>query len=189
MTTLSNTQFRAMIERFYDQVAEGARMDDAWKRQMIEAGVPVLPDDPSPEQIDAWTELAAMIADEAFIAEVKADAARMWTDDFDPAAYAEAANATFASIREAMDKAVSPTSPAGEAIAREWLESSARAMKREPDAAFLKWHDDQYRRHFGRSARYQHLLAVLRGDAADEGAGGEWRWIHEAMAPLMRRVN
>lgn len=188
VTTLSNAQFRSMIERFYDQVAGDAHMDDAWRRQMIEAGTPVLPDDPTAEQLDAWIELAGMIDDPAFIAEVKADAATMWTDDFDPQAYAEAAGATFEAVRKAMADGVSPDSPVGLAIARDWLAGSARAMRREPDAAFLTWHEDQYRRHFGRSARYQALLAILRGERGD-GAGDEWRWIHEAMAPLMRSVN
>lgn len=188
VTTLSNTQFRSMIERFYDQVAGEARMDDAWRQQMIEAGTPVLPDDPTGEQLDAWIELAGMIDDPAFVAEVKADAAAMWTDDFDPQAYAEAAGRTFAAVRQAMAEGVSPVSPTGLGIARDWLEGSARAMRHQPDAAFLKWHEDQYRRHFGRSARYQALLAVLRGEDGPS-AGEEWRWIHEAMAPLMRPTN
>lgn len=186
VTTLSNTQFRALIERFYDQVADGAGMDEAWKRRMIEAGTPVLPDDPTPEQVDAWIELAEMLGDAAFAESVKADVAHMWNDDFDPAAYAQAAETTFAAVREAMASGVSPTSPAGEKIARAWLDGSARAMKRRPDADFLQWHEDQYRKHFGRSARYQALLAVLRGETADGSAGEEWRWIHDAMAPLMQ---
>ena len=63
--------------------------------------MPELPDDPTPEQIDAFAELRAMLNDEAAIAQAKADAERMWTPD-DPAAYHAAAERIFADVREAM---------------------------------------------------------------------------------------
>ncbi|QCI66272.1 MerR family transcriptional regulator [Phreatobacter stygius] len=184
VTTLSNAQFRTMIERFYDQVAEGARMDDDWKRQMIAAGTPELPDDPTSEQIDAWTELTAIITDQNFIAEMRTEAAGFWNDEFDPAAYAEAANRIMAKVRKAIEDGVQPSSSTGLAIARDWLESSAKAMKRVPDASFLEWHRAQYRKHHSRSTRYQELLAILRGDARNP-SGAEWSWINEAMKPLL----
>ncbi|MGO4675461.1 MerR family transcriptional regulator [Bosea sp. 2YAB26] len=185
VTTLSNAQFRLLVERFYDEVAGGAQMDDAWKRQMIEASTPELPDDPTPAQIDAWAELTVIITDESYMAEMRANAGAMSTAEFDPAAYAEAANRTLAKVRAAMDDSAKPDSASGAAIAREWLEDSARAMNRAPDRAFLDWHLDQYRKHHARSIRYQQLLAILRGDDAGGPAGSEWHWINEAMRPLL----
>lgn len=184
MTTLSNAQFRAMIEEFFNKVAAGAEVDEAWKQQMIPAGTPELPAEPTPEQIDAWNEIVAMVTDQAFIAEMRAGMSSMWNADFDAAAYAAASDATMEQVRAAIDRGERPDSPAGTRIARAWLELSAKAMQREPDAAFLAWHFAQYRKHHGRSARYQHLLAVLRGDPANE-TGNEWHWINEAMKALM----
>jgi len=189
VTTLSNAQFRAELERFYDRVAAGSQMDEAWRRQAIDAATPVLPDDPTPAQIDAWTELTAMITDEAFMAQMQAEARQMWTGDFDPAAYAQAANATLDEVRSAIDRGLAPASPEGQAIARAWLEASARAMNRAPDAAFLQWHLDQYRRHHGRSARYFELMAVLRGDSPSDSAADEWRWITEAMGEVVAKAS
>ncbi|HEV2502137.1 MAG TPA: MerR family transcriptional regulator [Mesorhizobium sp.] len=185
MTTLSQTQMRITMERFYDKAAANADMGEDWKRQMIDASMPELPDDPTSRQIDAWNEITAMITDESFLAEMQADTATMWNGEFDAAAYAEAANSILASVRTAIDEGKDPLSPTGRAIAREWLAKSAKAMRREPDRAFLDWHLGQYRKHHARSARYQELLAILRGEEPDQKPGNEWQWINRAMTPLL----
>jgi DNA-binding transcriptional MerR regulator len=181
MTSLSNADMRALTERFYDEVT-GDRMNPDWRQKAVEAGAPELPDDPTPEQIDAFAELRAMLSDKAVIARAKADAAAMWTPEFDPAAYHAAAERIFAQVRKAMAAGDAPGSEAGRAIARDWLDASAKAMKRQPDESFRAWHLDQYRRHHDRSLRYQQLLAILRGEDAP---GREWWWINEAMTALI----
>lgn len=181
MTSLSNADMRALTERFYDEVT-GDRMNPDWRRKALEAGTPELPDDPTPEQIDAFAELRAMLTDEAVIARAKADAELMWTPEFDPAAYHAAAEHIFAQVREAIAAGKAPDSETGRAVASDWLGASAKAMKREPDEAFRAWHLDQYRRHHDRSLRYQQLLATLRGE---EAPGREWWWINEAMTALV----
>lgn len=181
VTNLSQAEFRSAIERFYDQVAEGARMDEAWKQQMADVGTPELPEAPTPEQVDAWAELMGILSDKAYIKEVRANMSEMWNGTFDPTAYAEAANKTFALVRAAIQEGHSPASDAGKSIAQKWLESSARAMKRPPDQAFLDWQLEQYRKHQSRSVRYQELMAILQGDTSPTSAGEEWRWITKAM--------
>lgn len=181
MTSLSNAEMRSLTERFYDEVT-GDRMNAEWRQKAIAAGAPELPDDPTPEQIDAFAELRAMLSDETVIASAKADAELMWTPDFDPAAYHAAAERIFAEVRKAIAADEVPDSEAGRAIARDWLGASAKAMKRKPDDGFRAWHLDQYRRHHDRSLRYQQLLATLRGEAAP---GREWWWINEAMTALV----
>lgn len=180
MTSLSNADMRSLTERFFEEVT-GDRISPEWKREALAAGTPELPEDPTPEQIDAFAELRAMLSDPALIASARADSAAMWTADFDPAAYHAAAERIFATIRQAMAKGETPDSEAGQAIARDWLAASAKAMKRTPDTSFRDWHLDQYRRHHDRSLRYQQLLATLRGEDAP---GREWWWINEALAAL-----
>ena len=189
MTTLSQTQMRNMMERFYDKAAANADMGEDWKRRMIDASMPELPDDPTALQIDAWNEITAMITDESLLAEMQADTTTMWNGEFDAAAYAEAANSILARVRAAIDAGKDPLSPTGMAIAREWLERSAKAMQREPDRTFLDWHLGQYKKHHARSARYQELLAILRGEQANQKPGNEWQWINEAMMPLLVSPN
>lgn len=183
MTQLSQTQFRQLIEDFFDSVTEGAAIDAAWRQQLIAANLPEPPDELTPRQIDAWNELAAMMTDRSFIEETRRNMTQAWNDGFDQHAYIEASNTTLAKVRAAIDRGESPTSPAGVAIANTWLEQSARAMQREPDQAFMAWQLQQYRQHHGRAARYQELLTELRGE--EHRTGNEWTWLHEAMKPLI----
>ncbi|MDH7795441.1 MULTISPECIES: MerR family transcriptional regulator [unclassified Beijerinckia] len=187
MTHLSQAQFRASIEQFYDKIAAGAHMDDAWKRQMIDAATPALPDEPTTAQIDAWNEITAMFSDEAFIAEMKSDTAAMWTKGFDPGAYAKAADTTIADVQAAMARGDRPEGEVGLKIARDWLSGSAQAMRRAPDQAFMQWHLDHYRKNYGRSTRYQQLMAILRGDDPSDAFSSEWMWLHSAMGVLLQR--
>lgn len=182
VTKLSQTEFRTAIERFFEDVASEANVSPEWKKQMIDASTPDLPDDPTPEQVDAWTEIMAFVSDKEYAMELRNSMSSMWDGAFDPAAYAEASNATFARVREAIDKGEKPESETGKAIARDWLVSSAKAMNRTPDKAFLEWHDNQYRKYHGRSARYYELLRILRGDREPDKISEEWSWINAAMA-------
>jgi len=185
VTSLSHTEFRAAIEQFYDRAAGDLPVDPAWRRQMIDAATPDLPDDPTPAQIDAWTELQAMLADTDYLTAVRAGMTQIWDGAFDAAAYAAASDAALAGVREAIAAGQAPRSDAGRAIVRDWLQQSAAAMKRTPDAAFLDWQLSQYRTHHARAARYQELMAILRGDDAGSTGGDAWRWIVEAMGHLL----
>lgn len=184
VTRLSKTEFRSALERFYDDVAGGAPVDAEWKRKMMDAGTPDLPEDPTPDQIDAWAELMDMLSDKTYAAEMRAHMSRLWTEEFDPAAYALAADATFARVRAAMENGLGPQSAVGREIAAEWLATSARAMKRAPDKGFLDWQLEQYCKHHARSARYQELMAVLQGKGPQTPTGREWSWIIDAMKQL-----
>lgn len=184
VTRISKTEFRAALERFYDDVAGGAPMDAAWKKKMMDASTPDLPEDPAAEQIDAWAELMEMLSDKAYAAEMRAHMSNLWTEEFDPAAYAQAADATFGRVRAAMDNGLGPQSAVAREIAADWLAQSARAMKRAPDEAFLDWQLEQYRKHHARSARYQELMAILQGQAPQAPTGREWSWIIDAMKQL-----
>ncbi|EKF20357.1 MerR family transcriptional regulator [Nitratireductor pacificus] len=189
MTTLSKAQMRSRIEHLLDRMSNSAEMNPDWRRKMLEAATPELPENPTPGQIDAWNEIAGMLVDEDYIAAISDEAGAMWNDTFDPDAYAKATDATLASIRAAIANGEAPDSPAGRRIAEAWLEASARAMRRKPDEAFLQWHLDQYRKHHARSARYQELLAILRGDAPEDREQDPWFWINRAMGALLGKAH
>ena len=187
MTQLTSAQLRDTVERFFDAAAAGSTIDAEWKQRMIEMNTPELPAQPTPQQIDAWNEITAMLGDQSFIAQVRADDNDMWRSEFDAAAYAAASDATLAKVRAVRAAGEQPSSPAGLAIAQEWLRASALAMKREPDDAFLQWHLNQYRKYHTRSTRYQQLLAILRGDDSNDAPGNDWLWINEAMTALLKQ--
>ena len=189
MTTLSKAQMRGRIEHLLDRMSNKAKMDADWRAKMLEAATPELPENPSPGQIDAWNEIAQMLGDEDYIAAIAEDADTMLNDTFDSAAYAAATDATLASVRAAIAEGEDPASPTGHKIARAWLDASAVAMRRTPDETFLRWHLDQYRKHHARSARYQELLAILRGDTPGERDRDPWFWINQAMGSLLNKAS
>jgi len=185
MTAISQKNFRAKAEQFFDRVTDGTPVDESWKRQMLDISTPELPDDPTPEQIDAWNEIMGILSDETYIAAMRADMARIWKEGFDAAAYAKLSEEIYAKVRAAMDEGAEPISATGRALALEWLERSARCMRQEPDEAFLAWHLNQYHKYHARSIRYQELLAILRGSDAATARGAEWQWLANAMTLLV----
>jgi DNA-binding transcriptional MerR regulator len=182
MTTLSRDERRSVIERFYEKVSEDTRIDPEWMREKIEASVPELPDDPTPEQCDAWIELASILNDPGFVANMRSSVKGVWdTDAFDASAYQRATELLTLEARQAVLEGLEPTSEAGNALARELLETSARLMGREPNQDFRKWLHNQYAQHDPRASRYWELVAIMKGQSPQGSPNQEWLWIAAAV--------
>ena len=181
MTNLSRAERRSVVERFYNRVSDDLHVDPQWKRQMVDASTPELPDDPTPEQCDAWIELSGILNDPAFIANMRSNAAMFWNENVDHVAYAKASERTLAAARQAMEQGLAATSDTGSVIAREWLEKSAAVMGRAPDLDYRKWLRQIYQDHDPRAARYWELVAILRGQPPTGSPNREWAWIVAAM--------
>jgi DNA-binding transcriptional MerR regulator len=66
LARMSVAERRQMIEDFLDEVFEGLEPSPARAARWAGAALPDLADDPSPEQVDAWVELAEMVSDRDF---------------------------------------------------------------------------------------------------------------------------
>ena len=97
MTQLSRAERRNVVERFFEKVSDGININQKWARQMVEASVPELPDEPTPEQCDAWIELSSILNDPSFVASMRANAKDVWDrDTFDPTTWQKASNSNSA---------------------------------------------------------------------------------------------
>lgn len=182
MTQLSRTERHNVVERFFDKVSDGINIDRTWARQMIEASVPELPDEPTPEQCDAWIELSAILNDPSFIASMRANASDVWTSEvLDPVAWQKASDCILVKAKRAVDDGLDPASDAGKALAREWLDTTAGLLGREPDGSFRAWLRGKYALHDARAARYWELVAIMRGQPPCRSPNREWAWISDAM--------
>jgi DNA-binding transcriptional MerR regulator len=182
MTKLSQAERRSVVERFYQKVSDGTKIDPGWIRQMIDASVPELPDDPTTEQCDAWIELSEILNDPGFVANMRSNASEVWDrDGFDPTAYRKASEQMRLKAKEVIDHGFEPTSDAGKTLIDEWLKTLARLMDREPDAAFKAWLRAKYTQHDERASRYWELVAIMRGQSPQSSPNREWRWIVAAM--------
>lgn len=182
MTNLSRLERRNVIERFYSQISQDVRIDPEWMRQMIEASTPELPDDPTPEQCDAWIELSAILDDPEFVTTMRTNAKEIWDRaDFDLNAWQAAAEPFLAKAKDAIERGFGPESERAHALAQEWLETSARVMSRAPDDNYKAWLRTRYAAHDARAVRYWELVAIMKGQLPHTSPNREWTWIIDAM--------
>jgi hypothetical protein len=70
LAKLSDTERRRIIHQFIDDVFDGLDVTPDFVA-MMRSAMPELPDDPGPEQVDAWVELAELVQDPDFKASVR----------------------------------------------------------------------------------------------------------------------
>lgn len=175
MATLSAAERQRLIDDFVDATFAGIP-DDAPGAQIAHGmrSLPAeLPDDPSPEQVDSWVELAELVGEASFRervrrmavtgaagadtgfapdpARVSAVAAQALADGIDP----ETARG-----RELLDQLVDPALPAGD-----------RARLADSMATFTD----------RRVERYWQLLGILNGWPAREPQVPAWEWFIAAL--------
>jgi len=178
VTRLSNEERKAVIERFYEKVAEGIPIDQQWMRSMIEASTPKLPDDPTPAQIDAWLELAEIVSAPKFVESLRANAKEVWKPGFDMGAMRAANDRVLAGAADARQRGVLPESDEAKAIIDSYLEGLARASGSDPlDSKFRAGLRERFERQDPRASRYWELVGILNGKHEMSGRTEEWRWI------------
>jgi DNA-binding transcriptional MerR regulator len=183
VTRLSNEERRAVIEGFYDRVSEGIPVDDGWKLKMIEASAPKLPDDATPEQLDAWIELAEILADPAFIESMRANAKEVW-GRFDMDAFRRAGDEASRAARELIARGDSPESAAGRAIVLRYAEAlvKARGAAFDPDDPKMRrGFRERFARQDPRGARYWELVAILKGTPMLDHRVEDWNFLQAAV--------
>lgn len=184
MTKLSTEERKAVITRFYDQVAEGLPIDKEWIRGMVDASAPPLPEDATPAQLDAWIELAQMLGDPTFIENMRVMAQVSWTPEVDHAALRNAQRDAFLAVRDAMGRGIRPDSPEALAIGETFLASSAAASGQPLDAVYLRRISQTQD---PRAQRYWELVAVMKGEPLSPQFY-EGRWLGEAIQHAIARA-
>lgn len=180
VTRLSNEERKAVIEGFYDRIAEGIPIDEKWKREMIEASAPKLPDDPSPDQLDAWIELAELVSDASFVQSLRKNAQEVW-GKFDMAAMRRASDAVAVDARGALARSVPPDSFEARAIVERYGAALAAAKGAPFGDETRRSMRERFLNHDPRASRYWELIGVLRGSPKVESTLAEWKWIQSAV--------
>jgi DNA-binding transcriptional MerR regulator len=183
VTRLSNEERKAIITRFYDQVSEGLPINREWIRGMVEASAPPLADDATPAQIDAWIELAQILADPTFIANMRVMASLTWNAQLDHQALRTAQSNAFTDVRAARDRGLAPDSVEGLAIAERFLAESAAASGQTMDEAYrarMSQTQDP------RAQRYWELVAIMKAEPLAPRFH-EGRWLGDAVRHALAR--
>jgi DNA-binding transcriptional MerR regulator len=181
VTRKTHEERKAVIENFYARVAKGIPIDDAWQKKMIEASAPKLPDNPTPEQLDAWVELAELVADPTFVESLRASAKEVWQRGLDMAQMRAVNERTAAAAAAARAKNASPSSADAQKIVDDFVDGMAKASGKSPDAALRKAIRDRFEKHDPRASRYWELVGIMSGRAPAVGNVEDWRFVADAI--------
>lgn len=161
LASMTDAERAALIDDFWDEVTAGLNINPDFDAGMRSAK-PVLPDDPSPEQLEAWLELAELVRDKDFRARIR----RMGEDHSAAREAGQSMDAPFGEIRDqwlgwttrataAMTAGEPPSSPTARALASE----IAAVFEKSPaDTA-----DDIATGTDTRAERYWQLMATING--------------------------
>lgn len=175
LAKLSAQERQQIIDDFVDKTfagidpdAPGAGIAKSMRQMPAE-----LPDDPTPEQVDAWIELAELVRDESFQQRVRQMAVVGSTGAppdvaIDPKAVAEHAGAALAA-------GIAPTSAEAKAVLAKLVPAGTPPAKLARAADQLETFSDR------RVERYWQLLGIINGWAAFPPSVPAFEWLIAAL--------
>lgn len=173
LAQLSAHERQRIIDEFVDDTFAGIEPDapGATIAQGMRGMPAELPDDPSAEQVDAWVELAELVADPAFrqrVREMATTGARGATEGFDPTPVFEHAGGALA-------EGIAPESEEGRTILHRIVAEDMPGEQRRALADTLGTFTDR------RVERYWQLLGVINGWPAREPQVPPFEWLIAAL--------
>ncbi|NIH86777.1 DNA-binding transcriptional MerR regulator [Amycolatopsis granulosa] len=166
LASMSDEERARLVAEFWREMTDGLAVDTEFYERMRSAK-PELPDDPSPEQLEAWIEFAELIQDPEFRAAIRrmserhADAVEAGAE-FDPppqewSGWSERA-------QQALEAGLPPESPEGRALADDIARTWARDGQDPADHTFRTSLADRIAAGTDRGAeRYWQLMAIMNG--------------------------
>ncbi|MFG2884368.1 MerR family transcriptional regulator [Streptomyces sp. NPDC048297] len=155
LARLSAAERRRIMEEFVEELFHGLDTADPDIRERMRTSALSLPDDPTPEQVDAWVELAELVQDPEFRAQMR-QAAEFNAADRGHDTPAGASMWFFKRLVElvgpAREQGIAPESPEADRVLGDLLGNADRTAV----LARMK------ASHNVRLARYRQLLAVLK---------------------------
>ena len=175
LARLSAAERRQIIDDFTAEVFAG--LDPSPARSARWAAGPDLPDDPSPEQVEAWIELAGLASDPDFRQRIRKVVTEVgiaiqdgrWLIDDRQAQQAQEA------AGEALRRGVRPDSPEGAQVLEAILAGTAGNEQRGTLLAQLEAGTDP------RIERYWQLTAVITGREPFTSSAPAWEWLAAAL--------
>lgn len=168
LARLTEEERQAILDEFWAYVDEGLPPTEnaAWMRK-VRAD---LPDDPTPEQVEAWIEFVELVRDPSFRDKIRGMAVenvRMTeegTADTVSGAWQTAYEQALTKVTEAMAAGETPESETGRGIVGEMRAALAAAVGRDDDATFRGWLGKLYDTFADdRAERYWDLLGRING--------------------------
>jgi DNA-binding transcriptional MerR regulator len=193
---ISDDERKRIVEQFLDEVLGELEIDPGLEAR-LRGGLPELPDDPTPEQVEAWVELAELVRDPDFRARIRQMAESGAAErERGEAPDGEATRAAAALVAErggaALEAGIEPGSEEAEAIVDEVVRAfaggteagaaggtEARGSGGTVDRTELA---DRFEQGADpRAERYWQLLAIINGWPPVPTTMPAWRWTIAAL--------
>lgn len=194
LAKLTDQERRRLINDFIDEAFEGIEVGPEFMAKM-RAAMPELPDDPTPEQTDAWIELAELVQDPGFRAGVRKAAEYQARDTATGAADDVAANRALVDLvvaraGAALDSGIAPGAPMAVPVLAELAGAFADFFGRTDDPEFRAWLLDRMENgNDPRYERYWQLIATINGWPVSISLGPAFGWLTEALRAEMLRAD
>ena len=190
LARLGAAERRSIVADFVEEVFAGLDADPGIAARM-RAATPELPDEPSSEQVQAWIELAELVADADFRRRIRAMVQRSAEDRAagagagSPApreAHGRAAQAVAEQAGAALAAGIDPASAQARPVIDALAAVFAELHGRENGPEFRAWLAETLETFTDRRAeRYWQLLAIMNGWPQREPAAGSsippWEWL------------
>lgn len=174
LARLSAAERKRIMEEFVEEIFHGLDTADPVIRERMRSTAVDLPDEPTPEQVDAWVELAELLQDPEFRAQMRTVA------EFNAADRGQetpAGSSMWFAMRlvqlaaQARERGIDPEAPEAEEILRGLLGDAdpAAVLERLESAA-----ND-------RVARYRELLSTVKGQGTQPAHRAEFAWVVAAL--------
>ncbi|WP_298177335.1 MerR family transcriptional regulator [Saccharomonospora sp.] len=170
LASMSDEERRRLVDEFWDEVTEGLDIDPEFYGRMREAK-PELPDDPTPEQLEAWIEFVELVQDTDFrrtIREMGEQQAALrersgGTTDALSKAQTEHWCTWSQRAQAALDSGVLPDSAQGRALADEIVAASLEEDESDTPELRRSLADRIAQGSDRRGERYWQLMAIING--------------------------
>ncbi|MER7405088.1 MerR family transcriptional regulator [Streptomyces sp. NPDC000070] len=174
LARLSAAERQQIVEDFMAEIFEGIDTADPDIRGRLRFAAAQLPDYPTPEQVDAWVELAELIQDPGFRAQMRR-MVEFNAEDRGPGVPAGSSLWFMSRLvqlaAEARRRGIAPEAPEADDVLRELLGPADRSAVLERLTAAS----------YARVARYRELQAIVNGLGPQPAYDEEFAWVVAAL--------
>ncbi|AWS45129.1 MerR family transcriptional regulator [Streptosporangium sp. 'caverna'] len=180
LARLSAQERAAIIEDFVDEVFSGLDADPQLYERM-RSTMPGLPDDPTPEQVDAWIELAELVTDPDFRRRMRhmvrhnATGRTQTGPGRQPGAFMFFAKKVALLVGAARERGVAPESAEAAGVLDELLGTNAGAPRRAEVLERVEAGLD------AQAERYWQLMALIRGEQPRPTTTPDYQWLARSL--------
>jgi DNA-binding transcriptional MerR regulator len=184
LAKLSDDERRCLINDFIDDTFGGLDANPDFVALMRSA-MPDLPDDPEPEQVDAWVELAELTQDPDFRAAVRRMAEHQASERAQgdtTGLHHDLTEAVRDRVGRALDAGITPVSAEAVPIVCDLTARYSQAFHRADDSDLRHWLLTRLETaNDPRAERYWHLLAVINAWTVPPSLAPVFAWLIEAL--------